>query len=118
MTPDGAGCLVFALAVGIPFGLVGAGIGWLLSPLVNIPDFVGTSAIVALVDGFGVATVWYWRSTPRAQEFGPGAIFGLFALIGLRLGRGSGLPGLFLFAVGNGVFGYLVARVLVRRVVR
>src|SRR5262249_96282 len=73
MTPDGAGCLVFALAVAIPFGLVGAGIGWLLNPLVNIRGFVAISTLVAVVDGFGVATVWYWRSTHRAREFGPWA---------------------------------------------
>jgi hypothetical protein len=114
MTPDGAGCLLLAITIAIPFGLAGAGIGWMLNILLNVPGLALSLLFVGIIDGIGVATVWYWRSTPRAQDYGPSAIFCTFALIGTRIGAGTGVLGLLACAAANGLFGYAVARFLVR----
>ncbi len=113
MTPHGIGCLVVGLVFATAFGLAGARIGWLVGQFgQNLP---GELVLLAAIDGFGVACVWYWRSTRRAREYGPWTVFLLFALLGMRFSRGMGVERLLVTGVANGLFGFVVAGILARR---
>src|SRR5262249_30360739 len=78
LTPHGFGCFVVGLMFALAFGLLAGGIVWLAGQFgQNLPDAL---VPLAALDGFGVASVWYWRSTPSARRYGPWTVFLLFAL--------------------------------------
>lgn len=114
LTSHGIGCLLIGLAGAVAFGLVGAGIEWLIGQFGVKLAFRHQLTIFFAVDGIGITTLWYWRSTSRAQQYGPLGAFLTFAYIGMKWGGGVG-AGSILIGAANGIFGLVVAWILSHR---
>jgi hypothetical protein len=115
MHHEGAGCFALGILSAAAPGLIGFGLATVIAPIVNVPNFTSQFTFLAALDGLGIASVWYWRSTRRAQEYGPVAICLQFLLIGMFAARGTGFESVVAWGLGNATLGFAVAWLLTRR---